>query len=66
MVRLPAWPAALRLPRRTVRLRLTLLYGGVFLVSGVVLLTITYFLVTNEFFGRGRLPDQLRQQPVAP
>ena len=35
----------LRLPRRTVRLRLTLLYGGVFLLSGVVLLAITYLLV---------------------
>jgi signal transduction histidine kinase len=35
-----------------VRLRLTLLYGGLFLVSGVVLLAVTYLLVTNEFFGR--------------
>jgi signal transduction histidine kinase len=37
----PSW---LRLPRRTARLRLTLLYGGLFLVCGVVLLTITYLL----------------------
>jgi signal transduction histidine kinase len=50
-MRLAAWPAALRLPRRTVRLRLTLLYGGLFLVSGVVLLGITYLLVTNRIFG---------------
>jgi signal transduction histidine kinase len=50
-MRLPAWPAALRLPRRTVRLRLTLVYGGLFLVSGVVLLAITYLLVTNTIFG---------------
>ncbi len=35
----------LRLPRRTVRLRLTLLYGGVFLLSGAMLLAITYVLV---------------------
>ena len=35
----------IRLPRRTVRLRLTLLYGGLFLVAGVALLTITYVLV---------------------
>jgi signal transduction histidine kinase len=49
-MRLPSWPA-LRLPRRTVRLRLTLLYGGLFLVSGVVLLVITYLLVTNRIFG---------------
>ena len=33
------------LPRRTVRLRLTLLYGTLFLVSGALLLTITYGLV---------------------
>ena len=51
MVRLVAWPAALRLPRRTVRLRLTLLYGGLFLVSGVMLLAVTYLLVTNKLFG---------------
>lgn len=36
---------ATRLPRRTVRLRLTLLYGAVFLLSGAALLTTTYFLV---------------------
>lgn len=33
-----------RLPSPTVRLRLTLLYGGLFLISGAVLLAITYFL----------------------
>jgi signal transduction histidine kinase len=35
----------LHLPRRTVRLRLTALYGALFLVSGAVLLAITYGLV---------------------
>ena len=35
----------LRLPSRTVRLRLTLLYSGLFLASGAVLLAITYVLV---------------------
>jgi len=34
----------LRLPSRTVRLRLTLLYSGLFLVSGVALLATTYLL----------------------
>ena len=34
-----------RLPRRTVRLRLTLLYGGLFLLAGAALLAITYALV---------------------
>ena len=37
----PSW---LRLPRRTARLRLTALYGGLFLLSGVALLAITYVL----------------------
>jgi signal transduction histidine kinase len=32
------------LPRRTVRVRLTLLYGGLFLISGAALVAITYFL----------------------
>src|SRR6266496_157048 len=34
-----------RLPRHTVRLRITLLYGGLFLVSGAALLAVTYVLV---------------------
>ena len=34
----------LRSPRRTVRLRLTLLYSGLFFVSGAVLLAITYLI----------------------
>ena len=38
----------LRRPRRTVRLRLTLLYGGLFLLSGAGLLAITYALVSNR------------------
>lgn len=37
-----------RLPRRTVRLRLTLLYGALFLVSGAALLAITYVLVRGS------------------
>ncbi|HXD64304.1 MAG TPA: ATP-binding protein [Solirubrobacteraceae bacterium] len=37
----------LRHPRTTVRWRLTLLYGALFLVSGAVLLAITYTLVDN-------------------
>jgi signal transduction histidine kinase len=37
-----------RLPRRTVRLRLTLLYGGLFLAAGVALLGITYLLVERN------------------
>lgn len=37
----------LRHPKTTVRWRLTLLYGGLFLVSGAVLLAITYTLVDH-------------------
>jgi signal transduction histidine kinase len=61
-------PAAwLRAPRPTARLRLTLLYGTLFLVSGTVLLAITYLLVEQAtgagqaFYGStpsGNLPRQ--------
>jgi signal transduction histidine kinase len=37
-----------RLPRRSVRLRLTLLYGGLFLLAGAALLAITYLLVERN------------------
>ncbi len=37
----------LHLPRRTIRLRLALLYGGLFFISGAVLLTITYTIVAR-------------------
>jgi two-component system sensor histidine kinase VanS len=50
-LRMPRLPLArltpgrlLHLPSRTVRLRLTVLYGGLFLVSGVALLAIMYLL----------------------
>src|SRR5215469_13482110 len=42
----PRW--RLRLPRRTVRLKLTMLYGALFLVCGAVLLAVTYFLVAQK------------------
>jgi signal transduction histidine kinase len=49
------------LPRPTVRLRLTLLYGSVFLCSGAGLLAITYFLMryatAPQPGGRGFLPS---------
>ncbi len=53
--RLPRGPRGLaaswvgsRLPRRTVRLRLTLMYGALFLVSGAALLATTYLLVKGS------------------
>jgi signal transduction histidine kinase len=38
----------LHLPRRTVRFRLTVLYGGLFLLAGAALLAVTYFLVSHS------------------
>ena len=38
-------------PRRTVRLRLTLWYGGLFLVSGAALIAFTYFLIVRAAVG---------------
>lgn len=46
--RLTARLAHSPLPRRTVRLKLTLLYGALFLLSGAALLTITYLLVLGS------------------
>ena len=47
--RAPLAPASwLRRPRRSARLRLTALYGGLFLVSGAALLAITYVLFNRE------------------
>ncbi len=46
----------LQLPRRTARLRFTLFYGGLFLVSGVVLLTITNVGGARLAGGRPRPP----------
>jgi len=37
------------LPLRTIRLRLTLVYGGLFLVCGAALLGITYGLVSSQY-----------------
>jgi signal transduction histidine kinase len=41
-----------RMPRRSVRLRLTMLYGSLFLLSGACLLVITYFLVAQQLSAR--------------
>ena len=43
--------------RMTVRLRLTLLYGGLFFAAGFLLLTVAYVLVTNILEG---LPFEVR------
>jgi signal transduction histidine kinase len=45
--RLAGLAGRVRHPKTTVRWRLTLLYGGLFLISGAALLAITYTLVDN-------------------
>ena len=59
-------PASIRMPAPTIRLRLTLLYGLVFLVTGAVLLTIGYELVRHNLNGAGDYRDELRRIGVAP
>jgi signal transduction histidine kinase len=49
--RLPERIRRQRLPARTARLRLTALYGGLFLLCGVVLLAILYLLFTRATGG---------------
>jgi signal transduction histidine kinase len=38
-----------RLPARTIRLRLTLIYGGLFLCSSAAVLALTFFLVRHQY-----------------
>jgi signal transduction histidine kinase len=48
----------LRLPRRSIRLRLTAIYGGLFLASGAGLLAVTYVLVRNATAGSSCRTDR--------
>lgn len=48
------WP---RLPRRTARLRLTFLYGGLFLACGTILLAVTYVLVEQAIAPGGNVNE---------
>lgn len=58
----------LRFPRRTIRLRLTALYGSLFLGSGIVLLVITFLLVhsllVDHLFSTGLPPSTPRDAPI--
>jgi signal transduction histidine kinase len=54
------------LPAPTIRLRLTLLYGLVFLVTGAVLLTIGYELVRHNLSGAGDYRNELRKLGLVP
>jgi signal transduction histidine kinase len=58
--------AQVRLPAPTIRLRLTLLYGLVFLVTGAVLLTIGYELVRHNLNGPKDYRDELRKLGITP
>jgi signal transduction histidine kinase len=59
-------PASIRLPAPTIRLRMTALYGLVFLITGAVLLTIGYELVRHNLNGAGDYRDELRRLGLAP
>lgn len=52
--------------RPTIRIRLTLLYGGMFLIAGMVLLTIIYLLAAQTLQQGNSLPFRVEQgsQPV--
>jgi signal transduction histidine kinase len=58
----------LRLPRRTVRLKLTMLYGALFLICGTALLAITYFLVQQHLpaalTSKGQIASEQQQVSV--
>jgi len=49
--------ARLRLPRGTARLRLTALYGGLFLACGAVLLTVSYLLAEQAIAPGGQVNE---------
>jgi signal transduction histidine kinase len=56
----------LRDPKTTVRWRLTLLYGGLFLVCGAALLAITYTLVDNASVGNVPFAGTIIEQRGGP
>jgi signal transduction histidine kinase len=56
----------MRLPAPTIRLRMTALYGLVFLVTGAVLLTIGYELVRHNLNGPGDYHRELQRLGIVP
>src|SRR5262245_11323006 len=52
------------LPGRTVRVRMTLLYGALFLVSGAALLAVTYLLVRHAVAGQSASGDSFSPAPA--
>ncbi len=55
----------LHLPSRTVRLRLTLLYGGLFFISGVALLAVTYLIFRGASGVNVIVPNGPTHRPAA-
>ncbi len=56
----------LHLPSRTVRLRLTLLYSGLFLISGMALLATTYLLFRSSTGVDLIVPNAAAHRPTSP
>jgi hypothetical protein len=56
----------LRRPRPTIRLRLTALYGTVFLMTGAALLTVGYLFVRSNLLTRLHLRKELSQLGINP
>ena len=56
---------SMKIRARTIRLRLTLIYGGVFLITGAVLLTLGYLLVRHNLYERHALREEARQISAA-
>lgn len=54
------------MPRRTIRLRLTLLYGGLFLLSGIGLLVILFTLSATVFDAPAIVPFPAPLRPLGP
>src|SRR5437764_14110189 len=55
-----------KLVRPSIRLRLTVLYGVVFLLTGVLLLTIGYALVRHNLDARTDIRAELHRLGIAP
>jgi len=49
------------MPRPTVRLRMTLLYAGVFFVAGALLLSVSYALVRNNLTDPANLRNPIQR-----
>jgi signal transduction histidine kinase len=60
------WPSRRRTPAPTIRLRLTALYGTVFLITGAALLTVGYLFVRNNLRTHHSLRAELIRLGIRP